>query len=616
MTKNRPKLKIFSAAFFLFLVTTLPSRLDAQDLNLDSNGAQPDYVTDQFGKIQTQLKPQDVIHWDFVDSKVNSDKSLELNLRLRTEKNFTIYNDKLEFQPPVGWIVKDMKFPPTTKILDPISKKNVEVFAGGEFMLTLTGDISNQDSFELGIRYVGCTRVICLFPFTEKITVKLSAQSSSVSPAPAEIVNEEKPLQKSESIDSRLSSYFSELLGGQNSLWLILMVALLGGILTNLTPCVAPMIPITIRILSGQSKKPVRNAIIYSLGLMFTYTTLGLLAAYTASLFGSFIANPYVSLGFAGFMFLFAVTMMGYGDLSKMQMLGSKIGGGKEHLLNTFLMGTAAGLVAAPCTGPILASILAFAAGRQNLKEAVALMVTYSFGFALPYVILGTFSQQFARLKISAFWQKLTKILFAAVMFALSFYYARVAIYGVYNIAKPYFLHIMITALLVGCAGIFLSFSRPYSRFIGLISSLFLGLGLFCLSQIVTTASNNLTWIRSEKEALQIAKNQNKPILMDSWAEWCEACKKMEKTTFSDAEVVKILQDDWVLGKIDLTTQDSSAEAFQKHYDIIGLPTLILLPESGQTDRKILITGFVDAPELLKKLKSAKSQWLSETAKP
>ena len=602
----------FSLYFFLFfLIFSHFPRAYAQSLNLETDVSKAEYVTDEFGNIQTHIKPQDVIHWEFIDSGLNAEKLLIINIRLRTEKNFTIYRNKVEFKPPVGLTIKNIQYPSTTKILDPITKEEVEVFTGGEFIVEISGATNTQNNFELEIQYVGCTRVICLFPFTEKLIVvtSLAAEKIDIQKL-ADISNTATvSANMAQSVDGKLTNYFTELLTKESPIWLILLIAFIGGILTNFTPCVAPMIPITVRILSKQSKKPLFNASMYALGLMVTYTVLGLVAAYTASLFGSFIANPLVSLAFAFFMFVFGITMVGFGDLSKIQMFGAKIGNGEPNHFNTFLMGAAAGFVAAPCTGPILASILAYTASRQNLNEACALLLVYSFGFSVPYIFLGTFSQQISRIKISPFWQKTTKILFASVMFGLSFYYARVAFYSAFSSLKIYFPSIATFAFLAGLTACYPAFIRPHQRRYGLVASLFLGLSLFWVSQIFTSTSSELTWIRNEKDAIELARAQHKPLLLDSWAEWCEACKKMEKTTFSDPQVIKFLQEEWILAKIDLTEQNSFSEDFQRRYEIIGLPTLIALPESGENSKKILITGFVEAPELLIKLRAAKEKW-------
>jgi thiol:disulfide interchange protein DsbD len=87
------------------------------------------------------------------------------------------------------------------------------------------------------------------------------------------------------------------------------------------------------------------------------------------------------------------------------------------------------------------------------------------------------------------------------------------------------------------------------------------------------------------------------------WAEWCEACKKLDITTFKDPEVMLTLSQDFILLKLDLTELDPQSELIQKKYEIQSLPTLVLLPPSGDLAQKELITGYVEAGTLLNELR-------------
>src|SRR5690606_35442186 len=132
---------------------------------------------------------------------------------------------------------------------------------------------------------------------------------------------------------------------------LLLGIVLLGGLLSNLTPCVYPMIPITLRLLGRQGSSPYLSASFYALGIVISYSTLGLIASLSGGMFGAMMATKTFNIIFAVLMFVLGITMLGFGDFSKIQMLGNRLGSGAPSLRNTFLMGTGAGLVAAPCTG-------------------------------------------------------------------------------------------------------------------------------------------------------------------------------------------------------------------------------------------------------------------------
>jgi len=192
-------------------------------------------------------------------------------------------------------------------------------------------------------------------------------------------------------------------------------------------------------------------------------------------------------------------------------------------------------------------------------------------------------------------------------MFALGFYYLRLLLYPLLIALKPHFFLLSIIFLSLGFAGILFVIAAKHlhhkkAHFI--LPTLLFGFDLFAGSQFLTSAeSSKIVWHYGETVALDAAKSAKKPLLIDAWAEWCEACKKMEVTTFADPTVQAYLEKNWVLGKIDLTEQDDKSEALQSKYNIVGLPSLILLPADGNMEKKEILAGFVDVPTLISKLK-------------
>lgn len=609
----RPKESTTMRSYFLAILFALISSLlngeETLDLSKPIDDSTPHYLKNADGGIITDVKPQDVIHWDVTSSTVDPQGTVTVGLRLRTEQEFTIYQNKLFFNPPAGYALDTIKNPKTTTFVDPIERKEVQVFTGGDFDVTfksLAG--SPPDEIELGIKYVGCTRVICLFPYTQVVRAKLFKSTTFAAPTATETVEQGKPEKQPDpklnaSFESRLAS---QLEAKNLSFGLILLIAFVGGLLTNLTPCVAPMIPITIRVLAKQSKRPFINSSMYSLGLMGTYTILGVIAAWSASLFGGFIAHPLVAGAFSIFMFLFGFSMIGFGNWSRLQQIGNKFGSGKESLVNTFFMGAGAGLVAAPCTGPVLASILTYTATSMGIAQSAFILAVYSAGFALPYVFLGQLAHRASQFRVRPHTQIATKMVFSSIMFGLGFYYLRLLLYPLLLAIKPHFLTISVVALGIGFAGIIAVIRAAHlhhKKFFLALPTVVFGLGLFAGSQFLTTATeHNLVWHFGEETALQAAKSQGKPLVIDAWAEWCEACKKMEITTFADPIVQAYLQKSWTLGKIDLTEQDAKSEALQNKYAIVGLPSLILLPANGDISKKEILAGFVDVATLMTKL--------------
>jgi thiol:disulfide interchange protein DsbD len=127
--------------------------------------------------------------------------------------------------------------------------------------------------------------------------------------------------------------------------------------------------------------------------------------------------------------------------------------------------------------------------------------------------------------------------------------------------------------------------------------------GIQALTRNLGGETKTVQWIHSEAEAIEAAIKSKKPILTDAWAEWCEACKKMDVTTFANEEVVAEINANWIALKFDLTESTDANSAIQEKYELPGLPTLTLMPPDGNLKAKVAITGYSSAPALLENLR-------------
>ncbi len=393
---------------------------------------------------------------------------------------------------------------------------------------------------------------------------------------------------------------------------IILLVVFIGGLFTNLTPCVYPMIPITIHLLGKSGISPLRNSIAYAGGILVTYTILGISAALSGSLFGNIMASPTFNLIFAALMSYFAFSMLGFGQFSRLQKFGAYLGAGPSSLKNSFLMGGGAGLVASPCTGPILAALLAYTAESQDLKKGAFLLFVYSFGFAIPYVFLGNFSANVARMKISPTLQIFVKMAFSSIMFSLAFYYLKIPAYVLFASLQGYWEVLTNVSFILGVllTGLWLASSGRHSRLSALIPSIVFGFSFFGFfeasgekARLRAEDTFSVVWSTDEEKVFASAQNKNKPILVEGWAEWCAACKKMDAYTYTDPELRKMLTKKWLLLKFDLTESNAKNDEIAKKYSIRSLPMILLIPPNGDISRATRIGGYIEAPILVDKLK-------------
>jgi thiol:disulfide interchange protein DsbD len=570
------------------------------------------------------LQPTDVIHWEALGAESSPGKVI-VNLRLTTEQNFSIYVKHMKFAGPAGWELTKMVPPTPSQIVDPLEGTPVEVYSGGAFILEFTsfGDFSDRE-FPLAVTYLGCTERICLFPFTETINIQVFPGSANTlpeiteiaAPPPEQPALAAPPPKFSEILDSGTDSS-QKLFDGQMPFGLLLLILFVGGLATNLTPCVLPMIPITVRVLSSTGKSGAFASFLYMLGIVISYTILGVGVALTGGLFGSFMANPVLNIAFALIFFVLAIGMLGFVNFARLQSVGMKISDVKTSKipLNIFMMGAGAGLVAAPCTGPILGALMTFTAHNPELSRASLQFLVYSFGFALPYLFLGMASHKVSRITLSPAVTLWVKWLFAAIMFGLSFYYLRIPFYESLQALNGSWYLIATWCLVAGIATLFAVVALPKlksHRWFQVVPTLVLGLGIFAGAQWASgkdiSHEGLIPWIKDLDAGLAAAQEQNKPILIDGWAEWCEACKKMDASTFVDPDVVSEISANWIAIKLDLTEFNEANQQLAAKYELLGLPTLILLPPSGDMTQATKISGWANAPDVLSKTKAFKQQ--------
>jgi cytochrome c-type biogenesis protein len=211
-------------------------------------------------------------------------------------------------------------------------------------------------------------------------------------------------------------------------------VVFAGGVLTSLTPCIYPMIPITAAIVGGTSVatvaprarwRPVALTLTYVLGLALVYSALGLFAGMTGTLFGSISTNPWLYLGMANLLLLAALAML---DVVPIRVPTKTLEwatntGSAGRLSGAFLMGAMSGLVAAPCSAPVMAAVLTWVASTKSAVLGFLYLFVFSLGMCTLLVVVGVGSGTIARLPRAGVWMLWVKRFFALVMIGVAEYY-------------------------------------------------------------------------------------------------------------------------------------------------------------------------------------------------
>jgi cytochrome c-type biogenesis protein len=187
------------------------------------------------------------------------------------------------------------------------------------------------------------------------------------------------------------------------------LAAYLGGVFVSFTPCVYPVIPVTVAYIGayggGSKVQGFVLSIIYVLGMSLTYTALGAIAALTGILFGQIQTNPWTYFIVANICILMGLSMLGVFMLPvRTPSFLTKVQSQKKGVLGSFLIGAVSGLVMGPCTVPVFAVLLSYVATSQHIFFGMSLLFIFAFGMGTLLIILGTFAGLLAGMPKSGVW--------------------------------------------------------------------------------------------------------------------------------------------------------------------------------------------------------------------
>jgi thiol:disulfide interchange protein DsbD len=391
-------------------------------------------------------------------------------------------------------------------------------------------------------------------------------------------------------------------------------VAFAGGIATSLTPCVYPLIPITVSIFgarrAGSRREAVAVSALYVLGIAAMYSALGVGAALTGKAFGSVMQNPWV-IGFVALVLTaMAASMLGLFELklpAAWQTRLSSVGGAGRA--GAFAMGLVSGIIAAPCTGPVLAAALTFVAAKGSVPFGFGIMFVYALGMGLLFFLIGAFSISLPK---SGRWMETVKSVFGVALLAA----AGVFLLDVAPAVKPLFTAAREAAVWAAAAAalgvlagaLHASFGGPALERVAkaagialLVGGIVYAVGAAGARERVRRA-DGFAWLHSEEEALALARAEGRPVIVDFWAEWCVACKELDRTAWADPRV-RAEAARFVAVKLDGTDGSEEFQALSEKYGIVGMPAVIFIDPRGREVPE-RVTGAISADAMLEKLRA------------
>ena len=594
-------------------------------------------VAQQLGGFQSSPEMVEVVTQAVPDPSP-AGSPFEVFVRLKIEEGWKLNSHRpkqdyligttLTLEPLAGFAVDEIVYPEgSLKKLDfseepmAVYEKQVEIAVRlRSTAATPPGEYVLQGS----LRVQACSGDVCLPPGQKPVTVLLRIAQAEPGAAPAQPASpaEAEPLEAAvtpagtslppaSSDGGAAGSTIAAMFEKQGTILAFLGIFLMG-LALNLTPCVYPMLSITVSLFGGQAGGERRfgrsfgMATAYVLGIVSMYTALGVVAAFSGAMFGGWLQSPYVLIGIGVLFLLLALSMFGLYELQVPPALMNKLGGAQQvtGTLGYYLSGLVVGVFAAPCIGPPIIALLAYVAARGEPWFSVAAFFVLALGLGFPYLILGAFSGLLSKMPKSGEWMIWIRKLFGVILIGFALHYILLALW------REQAAWVAPATMLLG--GFYLGFlersaaaNRWFTALKWVVGTAGIVFGAFLAAKVYQHGQEQVAmhWEPYSEQRVEQALAAGKPVVFDFSADWCGPCRELEEKTFSDPRVVAATEH-YARLKVDLTTSSPETDALRQYYNVAGVPTVVFLDPDGQERSAARVTGFVGPDEFLKRVRA------------
>ena len=460
------------------------------------------------------------------------------------------------------------------------------------------------------VNFMACNDETCLPPVDAPFSFGEVAATETAAPVAEEsVATEEQPLETLAQpvaqdlwtpVIEELNAFGREGSTEGRSLWLIFLSGLLGGLVALFTPCVWPIIPMTVSFFlkrSGNKSKGKRDAVLYGVSIVVIYVVLGLLITliFGASALNSLSTNAFFNLLFFALLVIFAISFFGAFEITLPASWTTKIDAKAETtggILSILLMAFTLVLVSFSCTGPIIGTLLVEVAGSGNILAPAIGMLGFAIALAIPFSVFAFFPTLLKSLPKSGGWLNSVKVVLAFLELALSLKFLSVAdlAYGWHILDREVFIALWI--VIFASLGFYLlgklrfphddavesvSVPRYFLALISLAFALYMVPGLWgaplkavsAFAPPLYTQDFNLyddevhAHFDNYDAGMNYAATVGKPVVVDFSGYGCVNCRKMEASVWTDVQVKKMLTEDYVLITLYVDDKTPLAEPYQ-----------------------------------------------------
>jgi thiol:disulfide interchange protein DsbD len=401
--------------------------------------------------------------------------------------------------------------------------------------------------------------------------------------------------------EASLTPQPSKPLQGWPMIWTLLGI-FAGGIALNLTPCIYPLIPITVSYFGGRSGQSQRKLLIHGTfyigGLAITNSVLAVIAALSGGMLGSLLQHPLVLALVAAVLIFFATSLFGLWELRMPHGLTQAASKTWTGYFGGLFMGMTLGIVASACIGPFILGLLTWVATIGSIWIGFLIFFTLSLGLGLPLFFLALFSGQLSKLPRSGEWMLWVKKLLGWILVGMAAYFIQPLL--------PETARILLLAAVALAAALHLGWidrSRAEFRGFEWLRTAAATVGLIIATVLIGSwvmQGPGVTWQPYSGPLLQEARRLKKPMILDFYADWCAPCRELDEVTFHNPEIVKQAKTDFIMIKIDLTRKGNPVyEDLLRQFKVKGVPTVIFLDRRGKEQRRLRLVDFLPADQFL-----------------
>jgi thiol:disulfide interchange protein DsbD len=443
---------------------------------------------------------------------------------------------------------------------------------------------------EAALRYQACNNVTCLPPTTASAELVVPVGASVAAPRATPVAR---------TIPEQTEAVFDA------GTWLarhglgttLLLVALLG-LGLNLTPCVYPLISVTVAYFGSQGRRRDAHvaalAAIYVLGITLSFSLAGVAASLSGGLFGAALQKPPVLFFIAAVLVALALSSFGLYQLQPPAWALRRVSGSVHGGFGAFFMGLTMGVVAAPCVGPVVLGLLLFVGSRQDGLLGFELFAALGLGMGLPYLALAMAAGSIKALPRSGEWLVWVERVFGVVLLALAAY-----------LVEPLLPRAISRFLLPGLAaaggihlgfidrsGLGMRYFPSFKRLTGIAAVV-----VAAWAVMPQRPGSAISWQPFEAASLDGARNSGRPAVVDFLADWCVPCREMEHTTFRDSHV-RQQAERFAMFKADITQDSEGTDEIVGRYRVRGVPTVLVFDSSGREVQRLI--GYIGPEEMAK----------------